>query len=156
MYITTQIVLKGDIWDTAEVILEKQLNLFSRKIDYFIVACTIGILEDEVIVNTGEGNNSIPRSVLIQPDIAKTLEFMYQNAILTSKHVNLTESERISMAFDGDYQVPDTFSINTFLANFANYGISKIMEISVENEIESLDGLVTIIETLYNEKVLSL
>lgn len=133
MILTSDLRMFNSIWDEAERKLKDEMKLFSRLIDIYVLACAIGIKEDEIIKNDESIVNPVREinrntySSMINTNLREMLEFMLQNALINSKHISFDMDERLKLAFDPDYK-NDKISAATFLTNFANYGIVKIME----------------------------
>lgn len=157
MKLTRDIFLKNELWDNADELFIND-SLFTRKIDYFILAASIGIREDKVLDNNKGSNDtgtSIGRNTLDsnRNDVSEYIYFLFQNAILNTKHTSLSNEIRLKLAFDPDF--PDekqkkefqiNFSIETFLVPFANYGLKKMIEVFPNSELSSIDKLQKLIE----------
>ena len=90
-------------------------------------SCNIEIIEDEEglsIVRT-IGRNTYQS--MINTDLKEQLDYMLQNSIINSKHLNFDMDERLKLAFDPDYK-NEKLKPSSFLAGFANYGIKKMLE----------------------------
>ena len=122
---------------------------FGRTIDLFIVACSIGILEDKRIPNDGlKEYNSIGRNTYItNDDVSRIFHFLFENAILTSQTVNFDNETRMKLAFDSNYNL-DKFSPNNFLVEFSNYGIDKIWSARTNHDIETITNIMEMLKNL--------
>ena len=145
------IPLKHNIWQKMTV-LRDDYKIFNRNADIFILALSIGIADDEIVdceEVIGEGK-SIPRTVMANYDINHHLTFLYQNAILSSKHVSLDIEERKKVAF-GQENIDSKYSPSNFLIKYANYGMIKISECITNHDIETIHNLVLLIKN-YKDK----
>ena len=130
MEITTDISLRGTAWNTA---IEKLGCIFKTRTNYMIymLALSIGIMydkrEDRLPVEDGEEVRSVPRNVIRNNDQGK-LDFMFQAAILS------TTTEEFSDEKIG-------FKRIDFLTQFANFGVTKLMEQIGETPIESMESI---------------
>lgn len=140
MVITTDIALKGTAWNTA---IEKLSPIFKSKTNYMIymLSLGIGIMYDKRIealeIADDDDVRSVPRNVIRNQDNGR-LEMMYQAAILTTSTENLTEEERLARAFDEKYDDRDKMST---LLQFANYGVTKLVEQIGDTTLESMDNI---------------
>lgn len=148
MVLTTDATLKGPIW--AEALDQLVGSVFKTYWDVYALSIAIGMMHDcqieaEDMVPDGYEAEPryVPRNVLGHVQNKALLEFMLQAAMVTTKHVNLSENERLEIAFNEDKKID--FNPVTFLTKFANYGITQI-----KNAIADTDG----IETLESLKML--
>ena len=100
---------------------------------------TIGVMYDQRIEKPSEDNEepkSVPRNVLRNNDNGK-LDFIFQAAILSTTTEHLTEEERLEWAFGEktDFKKVD------FLTQFANFGITKLVELIGDTPIESMENI---------------
>ena len=148
MLISGDISLRHTLWNEAE---DKLCNgfIFERLVDLFIVACSIGIKDDEIIENNMT-NDDNPRSIgrntylVKNEDLTKIITFLFQNAILNSKHINFDNKTRLRIAFDPDF--PDgKEKINlvptAFLVKFATYGLKRLYDLYNQNDLNHIDGI---------------
>ena len=160
MQLSSDIEMKNPLWERADskLCVSKELGVFNRLVDVFVLACAIGIKEDKSISDTTLS------SPLAQPktigrnthrenlDIRDLLDFMLQNALIHSKTIDFDEDERLKLAFNPDYNNKKIRAAD-FLVGFANYGIEKIF-----NTISSTSSLVVeadlykYFESLANDK----
>ena len=153
MQITTDVALKGPAW--AEMLDLLVTDIFSRYWDVYALSVSIGMMYDGQIENDDmvpegykENPRLIPRNVLIQDKNKSLLEFMLQAAMLTTKHVNFSEQERLEIAF-GSKSVED-FNPMHFLTKYANYGILKIKEaIGDATDVELMQELRDFLDDIY-------
>ena len=94
---------------------------------------------DQRIEKPSEDNEepkSVPRNVLRNNDNGK-LDFIFQAAILSTTTEHLTEEERLEWAFGEktDFKKVD------FLTQFANFGITKLVELIGDTPIESMENI---------------
>ena len=105
----------------------------------YILAMTIGIMYDQRIEKPSEDNEepkSVPRNVLRNNDNGK-LDFIFQAAILSTTTEHLTEEERLELAFGEKTE----FKKVDFLTQFANFGITKLVELIGDTPIESMENI---------------
>jgi hypothetical protein len=161
MQITTDVSLRGPVW--AEMLDLLVTDIFARYWDLYALSISIGMMYDGQIENDDmvpsgykENPRLIPRNVLIQNKNKSLLEFMLQAAMITTKHVDFSEQERLEIAFSS--KVIDDFNPMHFLTKYANYGILKIKDAigdatDVELMQEFRDFLDGIYETGYDPTV---
>lgn len=148
MLISGDIILKHSLWNEAE---EKLCNgfIFGRLVDLFVVACAIGIKADEIIENdmSNEDNSrSIGRNTYLvkNEDLTAIITFLFQNAILNTKHVNFDDKIRLRIAFDPDFP-EEKSKINlvptAFLVKFATYGLSQLYELYEQNDLNHMEKI---------------
>lgn len=139
MELTSDIPLKGDAWDRA---LKELGTIFSTRTNYslFLLSCSIGIMYDQRIEKPEEKTtteeHSVPRNVIHNNDNGK-LDLMLQAAILSTTTVDFTEDERLEIAF-GD---STDFNKRDFLVQFANYGVTKLVEQIGVTELETMENI---------------
>lgn len=159
MILTSDIELKHPLWKRAddELCNVKELGIFKRLVDVYVLACAIGIRADKVINDSDIKNplspvKSIGRNTHRENlDIRDLLDLMLQNILLNSKTINLEEDERIRLAFDSDY-VNKKIRAVELLNGFANYGVTCIFEaISSSSSLVVLDDLHKFFESLSND-----
>lgn len=145
MKITGDIQLRGKIWDDLRMELIEKHLIFKRAVDYFVIACAIGIAADEMVESDGEVTLTIARDTYqVNSDLSDIFDFMLKNALIASKKIGLDPETRLNMAFDVDY-VDDKISPIPFLVKFANYGAQKILEIVSEHDLKTSDDLLTLV-----------
>lgn len=144
MEITTDVILKGTEWSNA---INNLSLIFNQRTNYsiFILAISIGIKYDKRIENNtenGEDVKYVPRNVLQNNDNGK-LDFMFQAAILSTTTIDISEDERLELAFGekGDFNRIGCRSQIDFLSQFANFGITKLNECVGNSDIETMDNL---------------
>mgnify|MGYP005783539739 CR=1 FL=1 len=138
MEITTDVYLRGTAWNMA---IEKLAPIFKTRTHYmlYILAMTIGIMYDQRVEKPIEDNEeikSIPRNVLTNNDNGK-LDFMFQAAILSTTTEQFTEEERLDLAFGEKTE----FKRIDFLTQFANFGVTKLVELIGDTPIESMENI---------------
>lgn len=139
MELTSDIPLKGDAWDCA---LKEFGTIFSTRTNYslFLLSCSIGIMYDQRIEKPAETaateEHSVPRNVIHNNDNGK-LDLMLQAAILSTRTVSLTEDERLEIAFGDNTD----FNKRDFLVQFANYGVTKLVEQIGMTELETMENI---------------
>ena len=148
MILSSDIILYHSLWERADKELVDDFGVFSRLIDIYILACSIGIKEDKIVVAVKDPaieEKNIGRNTymsLQNTDLHDALDFMLQNALINSKTLELDSDERLKLAFDPDYTV-NKLSAASILTGFANYGIEQIYK-----KIDSSSPLV-VIDELY-------
>lgn len=137
MEITSDIILKGKEWNTAI----NNLSYLFVKTNYsvFLLSLVIGIIYDKTINFLEEDENhnySVPRNVIHNNDNG-LLDTIFQTAILFTKTVDYDEKARLELAFG------DTQNINkiNFLIPFANFGVTILVKVISNVELETLDQL---------------
>ena len=139
MEITTDISIRGTAWNTA---VEQLGEVFKTRTHYMIymLALAIGVMYDERVeklpVNEGEEARSVPRNVIRNNDNGK-LDFIFQAAILTTTTGEFTEEERLDLAFGEKTD----FKKIEFLTQFANFGVTKLVEHIGETPVESMENI---------------
>ena len=139
MEITTDISLKGTAWNTA---IEKLSDIFKTRPTYMIymLSLSIGIMydkrEEKLPIADGEEIRSVPRNVIRNNDNGK-LDFMFQAAILSTTTEQFSEEERLDLAFGEKTD----FKKIEFLTQFANFGVTKLIEYIGDTPIESMENI---------------
>lgn len=139
MVISSDIRLVGGEWVAA---INAYSNIFTSKTNYqvYLLSTAIGIMYDEQVDLSGTKSDdnppSVPRNVFNRNN--SPFDIMYQTAILTSKNVDLSENERIDLAFDD--KEADVSKIE-FLTKFANYGVTKLLDQVGSDELETMEKL---------------
>jgi hypothetical protein len=87
-------------------------------------------------VSEEDYRHSVPRNVLQNNDNGK-LDFMFQAAILSTTTESFTEDERLELAFG---EKTDFKKID-FLTQFANFGVTKLVEHIGSSPIESMENI---------------
>lgn len=153
MQITTDVSLRGPVW--AEMLDLLVTDIFARYWDLYALSVSIGMMYDGQIENEAmtpsgykENPRLIPRNVLIQNKNKSLLEFMLQAAMITTKHVEFTEQERLEIAFGT--KTTDDFNPMHFLTKYANYGILKIKDaIGDADGLELMQKLMAFLDDIY-------
>ncbi len=141
MEITTDVLLKGTAWNN---VIEKLSPIFRTRPHYMIymLAMSIGIMYDQRVASLPEQEDeqtkSVPRNVLTNNDNGK-LDYFFQAAILSTTTEQLSEEERLELAF-GDKDRTE-FNKMLFLTQFANFGVTKLEELIGTSTLESMDKL---------------
>lgn len=139
MELTTDVLLRGEHWAKA---IDSLSPIFKTRTNYsiFILCIAIGIMYDKRIEKfddvEGEEPRNVPRNVMQNNDNGK-LDFMFQAAILSTQTEQYTEEERLEYAFG------EKTDINKlgFLTQFANYGVTELVERIGETTIESMENI---------------
>ena len=141
MEITTDILLRGLAWNHT---IDQLSSIFKTRPHYMIymLAMSIGIMYDKRVASLDEKEDepvkSVPRNVLTNNDNGK-LDYFFQAAILSTTTEQLSEEERLELAF-GDKDKNDFNKIG-FLSQFANFGVTKLEEQIGSTPLESMDNL---------------
>ena len=139
MEITTDISLRGTAWNT---VIENLSDIFKTRPNYMIymLSLSIGIMydkrEEKLPIEEGEEIRSVPRNVIRNNDNGK-LDFMFQAAILSTTTEQFSEEERLDLAFG---EKTDFKKID-FLTQFANFGVTKLIEYIGDTPIESMENI---------------
>lgn len=157
MEITTDATLRGHIWsDTIDKLVG---SVFETYWDLYALSISIGMMYDgrinskDMVLPDYEGEpKTVPRTVLGKSQNKALLEFMFQSALVATKHLDLNEDSRLELAFS-DEKKPD-FNPIAFLTEFANFGVSKIHEVIKDTEdVETLEALMTFLNSTYESGV---
>ena len=138
MEITTDVYLRGTAWNRA---IDELSSIFKTRTHYmlYILSLTIGIMYDQRIEKPVEENEevkSVPRNVIRNNDNGK-LDFMFQAAILSTTTENFSEEERLDLAFGEKTE----FKRIDFLTQFANFGVTKLVELIGDTPLESMENI---------------
>ena len=156
MELKGDIPLKGVAWDTA---ITNYSGIFEPRTQYmlFVLSLALGIMYDKRIatpegshdslVDIVEGAFGDPQEEHEDKDahgfvffcfhLAHGLEFFFQAAILSTTTVEMSEDERLELAFgtDTEYRKID------LLVEFANFGVTKILEQVGSTQLETMENL---------------
>lgn len=157
MELTTDASLKGPIW--AETLDKLRGTVFETYWDVYALCISIGMMydcqiESDAMVPAGHDAEprSVPRNMLGHAQNKALLEFMLQTALVTTKHLDLAEEERLELAFGSDKKLD--FNPVAFLTKYANYGVTKVNEvISDAEDVELLEQLMTFLNSTYEAGV---
>lgn len=135
MEITTDIALRGAAWEQA---IDAFAPLFKPRSQYsiYMLSLAIGIMYDRRITSDEEHRHSVPRNVIQNNDNGK-LDFMFQTAILSTTTENFSEDQRLELAFG---EKTDFKKID-FLTQFANFGVTKLVNYIGASSIESMENI---------------
>lgn len=138
MELTTDISLKGTAWNKA---ISELAELFTPRTNYdvFMLSLSIGIMYDKRIAvpeENGEEPKSVPRNVVRNNDNGK-LDFYFQAAILSTLTEEFSEEERLDLAFGEKTD----FNKVAFLLEFANFGVTKLIEQIGDTTLETMDKI---------------
>lgn len=153
MELTNDVLLKGPIW--AETIDSLKGSFFATNWDIYALCISIGMMFDSQIASDdmvpkgySEEPRYIPRNMLGHAQHESLLDFMFQTALVTTKHLNLDEEKRLELAFSSDAK-PD-FSPIGFLTKFANFGVTKLHPlISDADPTETMLSMMTFLNETY-------
>ena len=136
MTINGDIILKNTVWKDGVSKFVDEKSLFRRNVDLFIVACSIGIYYDKREENDMNDDDqhilSIGRNTYMvkNEDLNYILNFLFQNAILNTKTIDINPDVRLNIAFDPDYDFKigkQKFNPASFLVEFASYGMRILL-----------------------------
>lgn len=135
MEITTDVALRGADWDRA---IDTLAPLFKPRVQYsiYMLSMSIGIMYDKRIASDEDYTHLVPRNVIQNNDNGR-LDFMFQAAILSTATENLTEDERLELAFGEKTE----FKKIDFLTQFANFGVTKLAEQIGATPLESMENI---------------
>lgn len=138
MEITTDVILRGQDWNTA---ISSLSPIFQTRTHYslYILSASIGIMYDKQMELQSEPNEetrSVPRNVM-QND-SESLDILFQAAILTTTTESLSEEERLDLAFSDN---KTSFGKIALLTRFANYGVTKLVEKISSDSIETMENI---------------
>ena len=138
MELTTDVLLRGTAWDKA---ISSLGDIFKTRTNYsiYMLCVSIGVMYDQRIEKPEETNeepHAVPRTVLQNNDNGK-LDFIFQAAILSTTTEALTEDERLDIAFGEK----NTFNKIAFITQFANYGVTKLVELIGSSPVESMENI---------------
>lgn len=141
MELTRDILLRGTAWGTTIDSLAPIFKGLKNRTNYniFMVALSIGIMYDQRIEkpdSLGEEPRNVPRNVLQNNDNGK-LDFIFQAAILSTTTQYFSEEERLELAFGEKTD----FDKVAFLTEFANFGVTKLMECVGETPLETMENI---------------
>ena len=154
MELRVDIELKHPVWKEISQLVsspESKIGCFNRLVDLYIVACTIGIYYDSTIENNGELENTIGRNTYQSNyDVSEILDFLFQNAILTTSTIKYDVDTKLRIAFDPDYTLKD-FSPIQFLTRFANYGATKILDLVSNTDTGTISSILNFLDDLISD-----
>lgn len=138
MELTKDVILRGTAWATAA---DNLSCIFKTRSHYmlFMLSIAIGIMYDkriEKLEENGEDPKTIGRNVFVNNDNGK-LDFMFQSAVLSTTTQEFTEEERLDLAFGEKTE----FNKIGFLIEFANFGVTKLVELIAETPLESMENI---------------
>lgn len=144
MEITSDILLRGTDWNKA---IDELSCIFTNKTHYsiFMLCLSIGIMYDKRIekpIDNGEDTRSVPRNVIGNNDNGK-LDFYFQASILSTCTENITEDQRLELAF-GD---KSDFNKISYLVQFANYGVTELVKLIGITPLESMENIKNFLES---------
>ncbi len=135
----------------------------------FKLCIAIGILYDKQLEDEENADEeekmTVPRTMFNRH--SGEMQFFFQSAILSSKCVDLSEKDRLYLAFSEDISEEEmegedyetltkgvmeaalNFDKVEFLKKFANYGATKMLESLVDNEVETMENLATFLVDSY-------
>lgn len=138
MEIKIDIPLKGIEWNKA---IQNLSEIFTPRTNYdvFMLSLAIGIVYDKRISCLECDSDifkSVPRNVINNNDNGK-LDYFFQSAILFTLTEELSEEERLELAFGENTD----FNKISFLLEFANFGVTKLVELLGDTTLETMDSI---------------
>ena len=138
MELTTDVMLRGTAWSQ---VIDSFSLIFKTRTHYmlYLLSMSIGIMYDQRIDKpdeAGEEPRSVPRNVLRNNDNGK-LDFMFQAAILSTETEDIDENTRLELAFGENID----YNKIGLLTQFANYGITKLVELIGNSPVESMENI---------------
>ena len=163
MKIASNVSLKGPIW--AEM-LDKLVDVvFETYWDVYALCISIGMMADEQIDSKDmvpsdytDEPKTIPKSVLLDETRNELLEFMLQAALVTTKHLDFSEEQRLQLAFykESDKDSEISFKPLHFLTMYANYGIVKLKEaVDDATDVDLLFSIMAFLHDTYEKDYIS-
>lgn len=168
MEIKSDIEFKGEDW--AAINHKLKGVFFDDLWEAFKLTVSIGILYDSQLDEAGEvlenkAVATIPRTMTSR--FSEEISYYFKTAILTSKCINLSEKDRLYLAFSEDVteeeledndeellkkDVSDealNFNKVNFLKGFSNFGATKIASCITNNESETMENLMEFLNDSY-------
>ena len=140
MELTRDIILKGTPWSTAIDSLAIIFKGINRRTNYniFMTALSIGVMYDQRIDKFDDADDvrNVPRNVLQNNDNGR-LDLIFQAAILSTLTEDFTEERRLELAFGES----SDFDKIGFLTEFANFGVTKLVELIGVSTLESMQNI---------------
>ena len=138
MELTTDVLLRGETWANT---IEKLSPIFPNRPQYsiFMLCIAIGIMYDQRIETFEEGDEppkNVSRNVMQNNDNGR-LDFMFQAAILSTTTEDISEEDRLELAFGEK----EGFKKLDFLTEFANFGVTKLAGFVGETDVESMENI---------------
>lgn len=132
------IKLRGETWNRA---IDKLSSIFTTRPNYsiYMLSLAIGIMYDkriEKFEGKPEDDRTVPRNVIANHDNGK-MDFYFQAAILTTTTECISEEKRLELAFGDSME----FDRIPFLTQFANFGVTKLVELIGETDLETMDNI---------------
>lgn len=149
---TTDVGLKGEIW--ANICDRLRDTIFNSYWQIYALCISIGIMYDEQLeFESSEDVKTVPRTVLNHPNNNSLLDFLFQSAILTSLKTELSEEQRLELAFAEKSKID--FNKLSFLTSFANFGATKLHEL-IENkeDIEIMEAIMSFLNDAFENGVM--
>ena len=168
MEIRSDIVFKGPTWNSVDRGYRKKF--FDTQWDIFKICLSIGILYDSQLededAESDEDGLDIPRTMFNRH--SAEMKFFFQAAILTTNCIDLSEKDRLYLAFpeeisedelEGDEsellkqgvsEEAKTFNKINFLKKYANYGATKLNACLSPNDSETMEELMDFLNASYN------
>lgn len=172
MEIKSDIICRGSAWYKVGngYGYNEKPKFFNTFWAAFKLCMAVGILYDKQIDDVTEYEEeekmTVPRTMFNRYD--EEMKFFFQSAILSSNCVNLSEKDRLYLAFSEDISEEELegedydvltkgvseealkFDRIMFLKKFANYGATKLAEQLSSIDSETMDNLATFLIDSYN------
>jgi hypothetical protein len=143
MYISSNVVLKGDAWAETIYKLKPIVDTFY---DIYILSVSIGIFADKQIDSldmTSHPDSKFEINAAKFHHNNQTLDLLFKSAIITTTNINFSEEIRMQLAFNDDFESEETKGFNhmTFLTKFANYGVTQLSQKLTDDPLENVEAL---------------
>ena len=151
MKLTTDVLLKGDVWTTT---LDKMVGkIFPYQYDIYVLSISIGISNDRIVETLVQSEEtptrSIPRTMLYKN--ADVLSYLFETAILCTSCVDISEKERLEIAFNDENDMK--FNKIDLLTKFANAGIEEIGKCISEVDEETITNISKLCQDLLTDDI---
>lgn len=138
MVISSDILLRGKEWN---VVIDTFSNIFKTRTNFsiYLLALSIGVVYDqriERLEETGYDVKSVSRTVINNE--GGMLDHLFEAAILSTTTESFAEERRLDLAFDNENT---DFNKIAFLTQFANFGVTKLMELIGDTDEESMENI---------------
>lgn len=138
MELTTDVLLRGPVWGNT---IDALSPIFKTRTNYsiFLLCISIGIMYDKRLEKFEDGDlepRNVPRNVMQNNDNGK-LDFMFQAAILSTRTIEMSEDDRLELAFGEN----SDFNKIGFLTQFANYGVTILNDKIGDSTVETMENI---------------
>lgn len=170
MEIRSDIECKGSTWYKVGHGYSESNKIFETFWGEFKICLAIGILYDKQIddeeLTDDEEKLTIPRTMFNRH--SQQMDLFFQSAVLTSKCIDLSEKDRLYLAFSNEISEEEmneseaeelrkgvseqalSFDKIKFLKRFANYGATRLLECLDDNDSVTMENLAQFLVDSYN------